>query len=123
MTTVLLRSLTKPTDGHHVFPTEELEFLSMSYTDIHLLLLLWNGLVPLEAFYYVGHMLIRPQIPKCIRNSAHRAVALPFCVSVGLIVECDAGSTEVVVAVSTHGFLQELQIDRTGHLLLYLLQD
>lgn len=108
VTTVVLRSLTNPTDGSHLLRTEELEFLSMLCTNIHLLLLLWNGLEPLETLNYLGHMLIRPQVPKQVTNSAHRAAALPFCVSVGLIVRSDAGSAEAMVAISTHGFLQEL---------------
>ena len=73
VTSVFMRSLTNPADGHHILFTEELEFLSMLFADIHLLLLLWNGLEPLEPFYYVGHMSVRPQIPKRVRNSAHRA--------------------------------------------------
>lgn len=122
VTTVILRSLTNPTDGPHLLHTEELEFLSMLCTDIHLLFLLWDELEPLETLRYVGHRSIRPQVPKQVRNSAHRAAALPFCVSVGLIVQCDAGLAEAMVAISTHGFLQKLQTDRTGHLLLYQLQ-
>ena len=123
VTTVLLGLLTKPADGHHVLLTEELEFLSMFYTGINLLLLLWDGLESLEPLYYVGNMSIRPQILKQVRNSAHRAVALPFWVSVRLIVQCDAGSAEAVVTVSTHRFLQELQTDWAGHFFLYHLQD
>ena len=118
VTTVLLRSLTKPADGHHVLLTEELEFLSMLYTDIHLLLLLWARLELLEALHYVGHMPIRPHILKHISNSAHRADAFTFFSFAGLIVQSDAGLAEDVVTIGTHRFFQKLQADRTGHLLL-----
>ena len=123
MSTVILRSLTKPADGHHVLLTEELELLSMLYTDIRLLLLLWAGLELLEPLHYVGHMPIRPQIPKQVTNSAHRADALPFFAFAGLIVQSDAGSAEDVVTMGTHRVFQKLQADRTGHLLLDHPQD
>ena len=123
VTTVILRSLTKPADGHHVLLTEELEFLSMLCTDIHLLLLLWAGLELLEPLHYVGHMPIRPQIPKQVTNSAHRADALPFFAFAGVIVQSDAGSAEDVTTIRIHRLYHDVQTDRTGHLLLDYPQD
>ena len=120
---VLLRSLTNPADGHHVLLTEELEFLSMFYTGINLLLLLWDGLESLEPLYYVGNMSIRPQILKQVTNPAHRAAAYPIHSSVGHIVQYDTGLAEAVTTISAHRFLQELQTDRTGYLVLYHLED
>lgn len=123
VSSVLLRSLAKPADGHLVLLTEELEFLSMLCTDIHLLLLPWAGLELLEPLHYVGHMPIRPQIPKQVTHSAHGADELTRFVFAGLIVQCDAGSAEAVTTICTHGLHHEVQTDRTGHLLLDHPQD
>lgn len=118
MSPVLLRSLTKPADGRHVLLTEELEFLFMTCTVKHLLLLFWVGLELFETFYYVGHLSIRPQIPKQVIDSAHGANELSLFAFAGFIVQRDAGSTEAVTTICTHGIHHQLQADRTGHLVL-----
>lgn len=118
VTTVLLRSLTNPADGHPVLLTEELEFLSMLCTVKHFLLLLWDRLQLFDPFYYVDHVLIRSQILKQVTNPAHRAAAYPIHSSVGHIVQYDTGLAEAVTTISAHRFLQKLQTDWTGHLFL-----
>lgn len=115
---VLLRSLTKPADGHHVLPTEELEFLSMSCTVKHFLLLFWAGLEHFEPLYYVGHISIRPQIAKLVTNSAHRANEHFLIAFDGFKVQRDAALAEGVTTICTHRFHHQVQTDRTGHLLL-----
>ena len=64
MTSVLLRSLAKPTNDLPILLTEEVEFLSMVSTEISLLLHLWAHLNLLEPLCYIGHMPVRPQVPR-----------------------------------------------------------
>ena len=124
MTSVLLRSLAKPTNDLPILLTEEVEFLSMVSTEISLLLHLWAQLDLSEPLYYVGHMPIRPQVSRLITNSAHRAPSVLILVIHGHHVVCsDAGLAEAVATVKAQGFCQKLQANGAGHLLLYVHQD
>ena len=119
VTTVLLGPLTKPADDFPVLLAEEHEFLSMAQTEIFLLLHLWAQLDLSEPPYYVGHMPIRPQVPRLITNSAHRAHSLLVLATHGHHVVCsDAGLAEAVATVKAQGFCQKLQANGAGHLLL-----
>ena len=124
VTTVLLRPLAKPANELPILLTEEQEFLFMALTEISLLLLLWAQLDLLKLLHYVGHMPIRPQVPRLVPDSAHRAATLSFFADHGLLTVCsDAGFAECVPTVQAQGFCQELQADGADHLLLYAQQD
>ena len=102
---MLLRPLTKPANELPVLLTEQQEFLSMAHTEISILLLLWAQLDLPKCVHYVGHMLIRPQVPRL----AHRAAALSSFPDSGFLVVCsDAGLAEAVPTVQVQGFCQEL---------------
>ena len=116
---VLLGPCTKPANDFPVLLTEEHEFLSMAKTEISLLLHLWAQLDLSEPLYYVGHMPIRPQVPRLITNSAHRAPPVLVLVIHGHHVVCsDAGLAEAVATVKAQGFCQKLQANGAGYLLL-----
>ena len=119
VTMVLLGPCTKPANDFPVLLTEEHEFLSMAQTEISLLLHLWAQLDLSEPLYYVGHMPIRPQVPRLITNSAHRAPSVLVLVIHGHHVVCsDAGLAEAMATVKAQGFCQKLQANGAGYLLL-----
>ena len=81
----------------------------MAHTEICILLLLWAPLDFPKHFHYVGHMPIRPQVPRLVPDSAHRAATLSFFIDHGLLVVCsDAGLAEAVPTVQVQGFCQEV---------------
>ena len=124
MTSVLLRSLTQPTNNPPILLTEELELLSMVSTEISLLLHLWAHLNLSEPLHYIGHMPVRPQVPRLKTNSADRAAFLSLLANYGFLVVCsDTGLTEGVATVKALGFRQKLQANGAGHFLLYVHQD
>ena len=124
MTSVLLRSLAKPTNDLPILLTEELELLSMVSTEISLLLHLWAHLNLSEPLHYIGHMPVRLQVPRLKTNSADRAAFLPLLANYGFLVVCsDTGLTEGVATVKAPGFRQKLQANGAGHFLLYVHQD
>ena len=104
MTSVLLRSLAKPTNDLPILLTEEVEFLSMVSTEMFLLLLQAQFDL-LDPLHYVGQVPIRPQFPRFIIDSAHRALSRPFLASQGLLAVCsDADLAETVATVKAQGF-------------------
>ena len=124
MTSVRLRSLAKPTNDLPILFTEELEFLSMVSTEVSLLLFLLVPLNLLEPLHYIGHLPVRPQVPRLKTNSAYRAASAPLLANYGLlVVYSDTGLAEGVTTVKAQGFCQKLQANRAGHLLLYVHQD
>ena len=104
VTMVLLGPLTKPANDFPVLLTEEHEFLSMAQTEISLLLLQAQFDL-LDPLHYVGQVPIRPQFPRFIIDSAHRALSRPFLASQGLLAVCsDADLAETVATVKAQGF-------------------
>ena len=106
---VLLGPLTKPANDLPILFTEEQEFLSMVSTEMFLLLLQAQFDLP-DPLHYVGQVPIRPQFPRFIIDSAHRALSRPLLASHRLLaVSSNADLAETVATVHTDGILQEIQ--------------
>ena len=96
-----MKQLTKPANDLPIFLTEEQEFL-FCYPRL--------TLKSLNLSTYVSQVPIRPQFPRFIIDSAHRALSRPLLASHRLLaVSSNADLAETVATVHTDGILQEIQ--------------
>ena len=72
-----------------------------------------------EPLHYAGLMPIRPQVPRLITESAHRAVTLSLLANIWLlIIWSDAGLVEALATVRAQRFCQKLQANGSSHFFL-----
>ena len=96
-----MKQLTKPANDLPIFLTEEQEFL-FCYPRL--------TLKSLNLSTYVSQVPIRPQGPKLVTGSTHRAATRSLLSDRGpLVIYSDASLAQSVTTVKAQGFCQKLQ--------------